>query len=135
MRMRCEHFEIDSVFHFRMKRLLRRPSTIPGDDSPEIRYLHQRRRALGGYIPRRQDSAPPHNAPDLSIFKSQLEGTGERKISTTMAFVRLLTSLVRNSELSQFIVPIVPDESRTFGMEGMFRQIGIYSPKGQLYGP
>ena len=115
--------------------VVKAPFYHPGDDSPEIRYLHQRRQALGGYIPKRQDSAPPHNPPDLSIFKSQLEGTGEREISTTMAFVRLLTSLVRDSKLSQFIVPIVPDESRTFGMEGMFRQIGIYSPKGQLYIP
>jgi len=115
--------------------VIKAPFYHPGEDSPEILYLRQRREALGGYLPARHDKAPPHRIPDLSIFGSQLKGTGDRKMSTTMAFVRILTALVRDSELSKFVVPIVPDESRTFGMEGMFRQLGIYSPKGQLYVP
>ena len=107
----------------------------PGDDSPEIRYLKERRDALGGSLPIRIDAAPTHTTPDLSLFQSQLEGSGDREISTTMAFVRLLTALTRDKLLGPHLVPIVPDESRTFGMEGMFRQLGIYAPKGQLYIP
>tara|TARA_X000000950_G_scaffold277911_1_gene368020 strand:+ start:705 stop:3380 length:2676 start_codon:yes stop_codon:yes gene_type:complete len=107
----------------------------PGDDSPEIRYLKERRDALGGSLPIRIDAAPTHTTPDLSLFQSQLEGSGDREISTTMAFVRLLTALTRDKLLGPHVVPIVPDESRTFGMEGMFRQLGIYAPKGQLYIP
>ena len=107
----------------------------PGDDSPEIRYLKERRDALGGSLPIRIDAAPTHTTPDLSLFQSQLEGSGDREISTTMAFVRLLTALTRDNLLGPHVVPIVPDESRTFGMEGMFRQLGIYAPKGQLYIP
>ena len=115
--------------------VVKAPFYHPGEDSPEIRYLRERREALGGYLPTRRDEAPSHEIPDLSIFQSQLEGTGEREISTTMAFVRILAALIREPELNRFVVPIVPDESRTFGMEGMFRQLGIYSPKGQLYVP
>ena len=107
----------------------------PGDDSPEIRYLKERRDALGGSLPIRIDAAPTHTTPDLSLFQSQLEGSGDREISTTMAFVRLVTALTRDKLLGPHVVPIVPDESRTFGMEGMFRQLGIYAPKGQLYIP
>ncbi len=107
----------------------------PGEDSPEVRYLKDRRTALGGSLPARTDSAPSHQAPDLSIFQSQLDGTGEREISTTMAFVRILTALTRDKIIGPHVVPIVPDESRTFGMEGMFRQLGIYAPEGQLYIP
>ena len=107
----------------------------PGEDSPEVHYLKERRAVLGGSLPIRVDTAPPTAAPELSIFQSQLEGTGEREISTTMAFVRLLTALTRDKTIGSRVVPIVPDESRTFGMEGMFRQLGIYAPEGQLYIP
>ncbi len=107
----------------------------PPADSPEMEYLRERRAALGGSIPvrrRRSDSLP---VPALSTFQSQLEGTGEREISTTMAFVRVLAALLRDKQIGRHIVPIVPDESRTFGMEGLFRQFGIYSPFGQRYRP
>ncbi len=108
----------------------------PADDSPEIRYLQERRRALGGYLPaRRRKVDEPLPVPPLETFQSQLDGTGEREISTTMAFVRVLAALLRDKTLGPRVVPIVPDESRTFGMEGMFRQLGIYSHVGQLYEP
>ena len=107
----------------------------PGDDSPEIKYLKARRQSLGGSLPARLDDAPAHPTPPLSIFESQLSGTGEREVSTTMGFVRILTALTRDKDLGRYVVPIVPDESRTFGMEGMFRQLGIYAPDGQLYIP
>jgi pyruvate dehydrogenase E1 component len=107
----------------------------PPEDSPEMRYLHERRAALGGSLPARRRRAEPLPVPGLAAFKSQLEGTGEREVSTTMAFVRVLATLLRDKEIGRRIVPIVPDESRTFGMEGMFRQVGIYSPHGQLYQP
>src|SRR3954470_3411176 len=106
-----------------------------GDESPEMRYLRERREALGGYVPARRRTADPLPVPDVSVFHSQLEGTGEREISTTMAFVRVLAALLRDKQLGPHIVPIVPDESRTFGMEGMFRQLGIFSQVGQLYQP
>ncbi|NKB62826.1 MAG: pyruvate dehydrogenase (acetyl-transferring), homodimeric type [Gammaproteobacteria bacterium] len=112
------------------------PFYRPEPDSPETEYLMERRHALGGFIPSRINlSKPSFDIPDLSIFANQLEGTGDREISTTMAFVRILSSLIRDKSLKKYIVPIIPDESRTFGMEGMFRQLGIYSPKGQLYEP
>jgi pyruvate dehydrogenase E1 component len=107
----------------------------PPEDSPEMRYLRERRAALGGSLPVRRRTAEPLAVPKLDAFKSQLEGTGEREISTTMAFVRVLATLLRDKQIGGRIVPIVPDESRTFGMEGMFRQVGIYSPHGQLYQP
>ncbi len=108
----------------------------PADDSPEIQYLQSRRARLGGDVPaRRPQCKPLFKTPKLDLFKSQLESTGEREISTTMVFVRLLAALTRDKSIGKYIVPIVPDESRTFGMEGMFRQLGIYSPKGQLYEP
>jgi pyruvate dehydrogenase E1 component len=107
----------------------------PPENSPEMRYLRERRSALGGHLPQRRRKAEPLKAPPLSVFQSQLEGTGEREISTTMAFVRILAALLRDKSITPHIVPIVPDESRTFGMEGMFRQLGIYSPHGQLYQP
>ena len=100
-----------------------------------MRYLRERRETLGGGIPARRRKAEALPAPELELFHSQLDGTGEREISTTMAFVRILAALLRDKQLSRHIVPIVPDESRTFGMEGLFRQIGIYSPVGQLYQP
>jgi pyruvate dehydrogenase E1 component len=111
------------------------PLFRPDEDSEEIRYLKERREELGGYLPRRVGDAPALKVPEISAFSQQLEGTGERSISTTMAFVRMLTALVRDKGIGRHIVPIVPDEARTFGMEGMFRQIGIYSSAGQLYTP
>jgi pyruvate dehydrogenase E1 component len=107
----------------------------PPDDAPEMVYLRERRAALGGSLPQRRTEAPPLPVPELSAFQAQLDGTGEREISTTMAFVRILSTLVRDKQLGPHIVPIVPDESRTFGMEGMFRQLGIFSQVGQLYTP
>jgi pyruvate dehydrogenase E1 component len=108
----------------------------PPDDSPEMQYLHERRKALGGYLPvRLRKVDDPLPVPPLVAFQSQLDGTGDREISTTMAFVRVLAALLRDKEIGPRVVPIVPDESRTFGMEGMFRQLGIYSHVGQLYEP
>src|SRR3954454_15426610 len=107
----------------------------PADDAPEMAYMKERRAQLGGSLPQRRTEAPPLPVPELSAFKAQLDGTGEREISTTMAFVRILSTLVRDKQLGPHIVPIVPDESRTFGMEGMFRQLGIFSQVGQLYTP
>ncbi|MDH3639377.1 MAG: pyruvate dehydrogenase (acetyl-transferring), homodimeric type, partial [Gammaproteobacteria bacterium] len=111
------------------------PFYRPPDDSEEIQYLKQRREALGGYLPSRQVDATPLPTPSVDLFKAQIEGSGEREISTTMAFVRILTALIRDKGLGKYVVPIVPDESRTFGMEGLFRQLGIYSSVGQLYKP
>ena len=107
------------------------------ESSDEMKYLRERRTALGGYLPqRRQKSDDELKAPPLDAFKGQLEATGEgREISTTMAFVRVLNTLLRDKTLGKRVVPIVPDESRTFGMEGMFRQYGIFSQVGQLYRP
>jgi pyruvate dehydrogenase E1 component len=107
----------------------------PPDDAPEMVFLRECRAKLGGSLPVRRQRAEPLQAPALELFKSQLEGTGEREVSTTMAFVRILSALLRDKTLGKRIVPIVPDESRTFGMEGLFRQVGIYSPVGQLYQP
>ncbi len=103
--------------------------------SPEDNYLHAMRDKLGGYLPQRRRKSISLEAPPLSLFESQLKGSDGREISTTMAFVRILTALMRDKELGRRIVPIVPDESRTFGMEGMFRQFGIFSQVGQLYVP
>ena len=107
----------------------------PADDSPEMQYLHARRQAMGGYLPVRRRKGNELTVPELSTFENMLVATGEREISTTMAFVRILSTLLRDKQLGKFIVPIVPDEARTFGMEGMFRQLGIYSSVGQLYEP
>jgi pyruvate dehydrogenase E1 component len=107
----------------------------PPDDSPEMQFLRERRAALGGSLPARRRKAEPLPVPELSTFKGLFEGTGEREISTTMAFVRILSTLLRDKRIGRYVVPIVPDESRTFGMEGMFRQLGIFSQVGQLYTP
>jgi pyruvate dehydrogenase E1 component len=108
----------------------------PGQDSPEIGYLQENRKKLGGYLPvRRTRCDETIKIPALEVFASPLQGSKERKISTTMVFVEILRQLLKDKILGQRIVPIVPDESRTFGMEGLFRQIGIYSPFGQLYKP
>ncbi|WP_207538432.1 pyruvate dehydrogenase (acetyl-transferring), homodimeric type [Sabulicella rubraurantiaca] len=106
------------------------------EGSPEHKYLHERRRALGGYLPQRRTKSTPLQIPTLSAFDALLKGSGEgREISTTMAFVRVLNTLLRDKNIGKRVVPIVPDESRTFGMEGMFRQFGIFSQVGQLYRP
>jgi pyruvate dehydrogenase E1 component len=107
----------------------------PALDSVEIQYMQERRKQLGGYLPSRTHLAAPLEVPELSIFDALLQGSGEREMSTTMAFVRMLTSLARDKKIGKNVVPIVPDEARTFGMEGMFRQLGIYSSVGQLYTP
>ena len=104
-------------------------------DSPELKYLEERRRALGGPLPQRRRKSASLPAPPLANFERLLKSSGDREISTTMAFVQMLGTLVRDKAIGKFIVPIVPDESRTFGMEGMFRQLGIYSSVGQLYKP
>jgi len=111
------------------------PYFKPPADSAEMRYLHERRSALGGYVPSRRSVGNTLKIPELATFKALLEGSGDREMSTTMAFVRFLTTLIRDKNMGRFVVPIVPDEARTFGMEGMFRQLGIYSSVGQLYTP
>ena len=116
--------ELESIPYFR-----------PPDDSPEMIYFKQKRAELGGPIPQRVTENTQLDIPELSAFEGQLKGTGERTISTTMAFVRILATLARDKKIGKRIVPIVPDEARTFGMEGMFRQLGIYSSVGQLYEP
>ena len=109
--------------------------TFP-EGSPELAYLKARREALGGYLPaRREKSDTSIKAPPLTMFERLLQDTGEREISTTMAFVQMLSAMLRDKAFGKVIVPIVPDESRTFGMEGLFRQLGIYSAVGQLYRP
>ena len=111
------------------------PFYRPPVDSPEIRYMKERRAELGGAIPARRTEMERLPAPGLDAFASQLKGSGKREISTTMAFVRVLSSLVKDKQIGERVVPIVPDEARTFGMEGMFRQLGIYSSAGQKYTP
>src|SRR5450830_621190 len=113
------------------------PFYKPADDTPEMQYLHARRAALGGYLPQRRQTADETLVvPALTAFQAMLEPTAEgREISTTAAYVRILTALLRDSSLGQRVVPIMVDESRTFGMEGLFRQIGIFSQVGQLYEP
>jgi pyruvate dehydrogenase E1 component len=111
------------------------PYYKPEDDAPEMTYLRERRASLGGSLPKRQVTEETFELPALSAFDNVLKGTGERTNSTTMAFVRLLGTLVRDKQIGKRVVPIVPDEARTFGMEGMFRQLGIYSSAGQLYEP
>jgi len=113
------------------------PFYKPADDTPEMRYLHAQREKLGGYLPKRLPKAEESfKVPELDAFKAVLEPTADgREISTTQAYVRFLTQLLRDKELGPRVVPILVDEARTFGMEGMFRQIGIYNPQGQLYTP
>ncbi|MEY3651079.1 MAG: pyruvate decarboxylase, component of the pyruvate dehydrogenase complex [Pseudomonadota bacterium] len=107
----------------------------PPADSPEMLYMAERRAAMGGSVPSRRRKGNELTVPPLSAFDNMLGATGDREISTTMAFVRILSTLVRDKQVGKYIVPIVPDEARTFGMEGMFRQLGIYSSAGQLYEP
>jgi pyruvate dehydrogenase E1 component len=111
------------------------PFYRPPEDAPEMKYMRSRIAAMGGSLPARRRKAEALEVPPLSAFEAQLKGTDDREVSTTMAFVRILNTLVRDKKIGKFVVPIVPDESRTFGMEGMFRQLGIYSSVGQLYTP
>ena len=111
------------------------PYYRPAEDSPELEYMRRRRKSLGGSLPARQADFTAMKAPGLETFKKQLESSGEREISTTMAFVRVLSALVKDKTIGNSVVPIVPDEARTFGMEGMFRQLGIYTSEGQKYVP
>ena len=135
--------DLDGLKHFRNRfdipltdaELESVPYYRPKDDAPEALYLKKRRASLGGFMPKRSEAEETLAVPSLEPFSAQLKGTGERANSTTMQFVRLLGTLVRNKEIGARIVPIVPDEARTFGMEGMFRQLGIYSSSGQLYEP
>lgn len=108
---------------------------VPDEDSAEIEYLRKRRSDLGGPVPRRRQVCPDLIVPEVEAFADFLKGSGERQQSTTMVMVRLLSSLLRMSEIGQYIVPIVPDEARTFGMDGLFKVAGIYSPQGQMYRP
>ncbi|WP_019938790.1 pyruvate dehydrogenase (acetyl-transferring), homodimeric type [Bordetella sp. FB-8] len=137
--------EFDSIREFRDRfgipisddQLEKIPYFKPAEDSPEMRYLHERRKALGGYLPRRRMKADEKlTVPKLDAFKAVLDPTAEgREISTTQSFVRVLNQLLRDKEIGPRVVPILVDESRTFGMEGLFRQIGIYAPEGQKYIP
>jgi pyruvate dehydrogenase E1 component len=111
------------------------PFYKPPADGPEMRYLQQRREALGGPLPARNPQAPRLATPALEVFEPLLEGSGDKEMSTTMALVRVMNLIVRDKEIGKYLVPIIPDEARTFGMEGMFRQLGIYSSVGQLYEP
>ena len=113
----------------------RLPFRRPDEEGEELRYLRGKRKSLGGYLPARRRMGGPLPVPSLDLFKPLLEGSEGREISTTMAFVRILTALLKDKGIGKHIVPIVPDEARTFGMEGLFRQVGIYSSMGQLYTP
>jgi pyruvate dehydrogenase E1 component len=135
----------DDIRHFRDRfnipipdsELPKIPFYKPADDTPEMKYLHERRKALGGYLPHRRTKADEQfTVPALETFKSVLDPTAAgREISTTQAYVRFLTQLLRDQALGPRVVPILVDEARTFGMEGLFRQIGIYNPEGQKYTP
>ena len=129
--------EFRNRFHVPLKdeELLDLPFIRPPEDSPEDRFLKQQRQAMGGPVPFRDSRHVPLEVPSLDRFEALLSSSGERELSTTMAFVRLLGLLVKDKEIGQRIVPIIPDEARTFGMEGLFRQLGIYAPTGQLYEP
>ena len=111
------------------------PFFRPDEDSAEIKYLTERRKALGGYVPSRKTNLKPIKTPDESVFEEFYKGTEGRQVSTTMVFVRILAKLLKDAEVGKNIVPIVPDEARTFGMESLFRQVGIYAHAGQLYDP
>lgn len=115
--------------------VVRAPFYRPPDDSPEIKYIQQRRKELGGYLPKRVTECGPLEPPARTIFEEFYKGSGERQVATTMAIVRMLSKMLKDKNIGKYIVPIVPDEARTFGMESLFRQVGIYSHVGQLYEP
>ena len=133
----------EELLHFRSRfdiplsdeECIKAPFYKPSEDSDEIKYLKERREKLGGYLPQRLDNAPALNIPDISIMSELLEGSDNREISTTMAFVRLLTIICKDKSIGKHIVPIIPDEARTFGIDPLFRQLGIYSHVGQVYDP
>ena len=127
----CERFNIPIA----KDKIADVPFYTPAKNSPELLYLHKHREALGGYLPQRYSKTEKLSIPELSAFQAQLVSSEERQFSTTMAFTRILAVLLKDKNIKDRIVPIVPDETRTFGMEGLFRQIGIYSPAGQLYEP
>lgn len=132
LKMYRDRFELP----FTDEQLEKIPYYRPDKNSVEMQYLQEHRQSLGGYLPARLPKATEQLAtPKLEAFDAQLKSTGDREISTTMAFVRILNTLVKDKQIGKRVVPIVPDESRTFGMEGMFRQLGIYSWQGQLYKP
>jgi pyruvate dehydrogenase E1 component len=137
-KMKADHIRtFRDRFHVPIKdeELEKVPFYRPPEDSAEMKWLKERVKELGGGIPRRRRKAEPLQAPALPVFEAQLKSSGERELSTTMAFVRILTSMLRDKTIGPRVVPIVADEARTFGMEGMFRQYGIYSHVGQLYRP
>lgn len=111
------------------------PFYKPEANSEEMKYLHERRKALGGYVPSRHETSKPLTTPSEELFEEFYKGTEGREVSTTMAYVRILTKLLKDKDIGKLIVPIIPDEARTFGMEALFRQCGIYSHVGQLYEP
>ncbi|HET7314197.1 pyruvate dehydrogenase (acetyl-transferring), homodimeric type [Salinisphaera sp.] len=111
------------------------PFYKPDEDSDEMKYLHERRKELGGYLPQRRTQGDAIEIPELSAFDKLLQGSGDRGMATTMVFTRILQILTRDKNIKDRVVPIIPDEARTFGMEGMFRSLGIYSPVGQLFTP
>jgi len=115
--------------------VVKAPFYRPAEDSPEMQYLRERRKALGGSLPARRTTMAPFKTPSEELFEEFYKGTEGRAVSTTMAYVRVLSKLLRDPVIGKFIVPIIPDEARTFGMEGLFRQVGIYSHVGQLYEP
>src|SRR5690606_21717340 len=115
--------------------VVKAPFYRPPDDSMEIKYLLERRKELGGFIPARPTAHPTMQMPKLADHERAMKSITDADLSTTMAFVRLLRALLRDKAIGKNIVPIVPDESRTFGMEGLFREIGIYAHAGQLYEP
>ena len=111
------------------------PYYRPEENSPELIYMNERRASLGGPLPARKSDFEEMSVPALKVFDKQLDSSGEREMSSTMAFVRILSTLIKNKDIGQYVEPIVPDEARTFGMEGMFRQLGIYTSAGQKYVP
>jgi len=117
------------------KDVAKAPFYRPEEDSEDMQYLKARREELGGYVPVRRESAPALDTPRIDLFKDMLAGSGERDVATTMAFVQMLAKLLKDKNIGKNVVPIVPDEARTFGMESLFRQVGIYSSLGQLYEP
>ncbi len=130
-----KHFRTRFGIPLSDKDVIDAPFYKPSEDSPEIIYLKKRRKALGGYVPKRVVHVQPLQTPSEDIFKEFYEGTEGREVSTTMVYVRMLSKLLKDREVGKLIVPIVPDEARTFGMEALFRQVGIYSSRGQLYEP
>ena len=133
----------DELLHFRSRfdiplsdeECIKAPFYKPSEDSDEIKYLKELRKELGGFLPKRADKAPPLTIPPISILDELLKGSGDREISTTMAYVRILTLLCKDENIGKHIVPIIPDEARTFGIDPLFRQLGIYSHAGQVYDP